>query len=76
MYDKDVRLAYKYCMDIAAKPNSRNRTGLFCDTCYGDITVAYHEEQFYSVCCRSCGKVMLVKARSMSEAIEKAGYMV
>ena len=53
MYDKDVRLAYKYCMDIAAKPNSRNRTGLFCDTCYGDITVAYHEEQFYSVCCRS-----------------------
>ena len=50
----------------------RNHGGL-CVRCGAELITAYHEERLYSVRCKKCETVTLVKARDPYEAEEKVG---
>lgn len=69
--DQIAALAHKRCMIIAENPNSRNKTGVLCDRCGNELTVAYHENRLYSVHCWRCGIVSLVTAGDQKKAVEK-----
>lgn len=40
----------------------------YCRSCGHGLETAYHEERLYSVRCRDCGIVTLVKAKNPEEA--------
>lgn len=52
----------------------RNHGGL-CARCGAELITAYHEERLYSVRCKKCGTVTLVKASDPYQAEEKVGVV-
>lgn len=71
-FDNFVKLVHNGCLNLAENDNPRNNSGVLCDRCGNELTVAYHEDRLYSVHCWRCRIVSLVSAREPREAAERA----
>lgn len=68
--DKEAHSLFDGLLKIAEEPTPRNSSGVYCENCGNELTVAYHEYRLYSVHCWRCRTVMMLTARDQRQAAE------
>ena len=66
--DQQAHSLFDGLLKIAEESTPRNSSGVYCENCGNELTVAYHEDRLYSVHCWRCRTVTMLTARDQQQA--------